>query len=1070
VGPPLHARRSTLEGFPYTMSLSGTVSDESLDQVRRAIELERRAGRRAAPVEIGEVRCVDEARHVWAVDVHASDPLPEGLDWAGATLARRLGDPGVPEDLESPFEAQILDVDGLHSRLYVTAHPDSPPSPGPARVHPFDFLRAPYTLVTSPRFAGARIELARRLAAARGHATADRVHARRALNAWNSGWGVVWGPPGTGKTWTLAQRVAELLRDPHERVLVLSTTNKAADQAALELGRACRTLGVRLDGVWRAGRSRDPHAFDQADLSALLPPATRELMPAMSRAERAVSLARGPARAMARHQVSDLQRRMPTLHLLAQDPRLRAGIATLHAGLRLVVSDAMVEWLAEGRAPFTTVVLDEAGLVGRAQAAAASLLAARRFMLIGDPRQLSPIARATRSMPPQVMRWVARSALHHLQVDQPLDHVQRLTRQRRMHPDICRGISALQYQGLLGDHESVIDRTWPGSGTLQSWPRLLWIPLDRLPGLSGADVTSARAEGGSRARPGTLTALEQLLQVGPELAQQQVLFISPYRAQARAVRAWAQERGLDWSASTVHAQQGAQADVVVFDTVHASSTAWSAAEWARLVNVGLSRARQLAVLIASEREASQPWMAPLRAHLAACIPSGGKLLPVKTRPDQAELFGAQLHISAASPDLDAPPPPRGTRLGDQIARRRRLRSVLSREQRILVERTLADAGPRLVRGVAGSGKTLVLARWAARALRGAKVEHLLVVFANAALRPLLDRMLREAWADESETSTAFPEERVQLLHVGQLLADLRLEVGLPEPTGEARWDYDAQAAAILERGPPEARFPLILVDEAQDLGHHALALLVGLAEPYKGNRPVMVFYDNAQNIYGRSRPNWKALGLDMRGRSYVMRESFRTTQPILELALNLCHRLRPLEHDPDVREQIREGLLERDETGWWRARYCEVHGELPHIGLYDTPEHEERAVVQQVQDWIRQQAVRPGDIRLVCFRRTRGERLAQLLSQADVPARFAASTRFEDDPHRVVVTTTHSMKGYDAEVVVVVGVDRFATRGRILVETLYVALTRARTVLHVTGTRHGEPALVTALQELRTRA
>ena len=103
----------------------------------------------------------------------------------------------------------------------------------------------------------------------------------------------------------------------------------------------------------------------------------------------------------------------------------------------------------------------------------------------------------------------------------------------------------------------------------------------------------------------------------------------------------------------------------------------------------------------------------------------------------------------------------------------------------------------------------------------------------------------------------------------------------------------------------------------------------------------MVFYDNAQNIYRRATPNWKALGLDMRGRSDVMRESFRTTRPILELALNLCDRLRPLERDPDIREQLRLGLLDK--------RVRELHHKLV---LSQNILQEERDLVKYLREKI----------------------------------------------------------------------------------------------------------------------
>src|SRR5690606_26140787 len=82
-----------------------------------------------------------------------------------------------------------------------------------------------------------------------------------------------------------------------------------------------------------------------------------------------------------------------------------------------------------------------------------------------------------------------------------------------------------------------------------------------------------------------------------------------------------------WRASTTHAQQGAEADVVVFDTVHAGSTAWSHEEWTRLVNVGMSRARHLLFVLASRLEMQEPYLRRLAGTLAPRIlrGSGGRV-------------------------------------------------------------------------------------------------------------------------------------------------------------------------------------------------------------------------------------------------------------------------------------------------------------------------------------------------------------------------------------------------------------------------------------------------------------
>jgi hypothetical protein len=55
----------------------------------------------------------------------------------------------------------------------------------------------------------------------------------------------LWGPPGTGKTWTLTALVEELY-SRNERTLILSNTNKAVDQVLLAL---CKRVGREHAGM-----------------------------------------------------------------------------------------------------------------------------------------------------------------------------------------------------------------------------------------------------------------------------------------------------------------------------------------------------------------------------------------------------------------------------------------------------------------------------------------------------------------------------------------------------------------------------------------------------------------------------------------------------------------------------------------------------------------------------------------------------------------------------------------------------------------------------------------------------
>ena len=629
-----------------------------------------------------------------------------------------------------------------------------------------------------------------------------------------------------------------------------------------------------------------------------------------------------------------------------------------------------------------------------------------------------------------------------------------------MHPEIRAVVSALSYRERLADAPGLADRPW-ADAFMRRLPRAMWCVLDEHTDRP-ASLHSERGDAGiSRRRPLAIAVVDALVSAYPSLRDADVLFVTPFRAQVQLVREAIRRMGLRrWRASTVHAQQGSEADVVLFDTVHASSTAWPADEWVRLVNVGLSRAKHLVVVLASRAEMDQPFMRPLRTGLAPRVLRRGRWEAAGPPPAElGSLFGVQ--PVSATPDralAGALPPADDDRLGAQIARRRALRPVMSMEQARLAHRELQDAGPRLVRGVAGSGKTLVLAHWVVRVLHGMRTPEVAIVYANKALLPLLRSVLDQVWAGLYPAPGPLPWDRVRLVHVGELLRDLLVERGLPERgPDESPFDYDRQAARVLEAGEGDGRFPAVFVDEAQDLGHTTLRLLITLtAQDERGTRPILIFYDNAQNVYGRRAPRWRELGLDLRGRADVMKESFRTTRPNTELALDVLDRLRPIADDPDLRELAHADppLLWRDAEGWWQAPFCSVDGVAPAVRIAETRQEELALITRQVQKWIRVDGVRPGDIRVLAMKNTRDALVAALRGAlAPIPVEDPRADGFMDCGDAVVVTTPHSFKGYDAELVIVAGVDGFHAEGRPLAAPLYVALTRARTMLLVTGTR-----------------
>lgn len=698
----------------------------------------------------------------------------------------------------SSWQGEVVEVNEADGEIYVsTEDSEHAPCTGAFYVRPFEFLEALRTIYNGEDFAGIHAILPGRLSAARGNqapsvAVAQQETLPEIAELWKHGWGILWGPPGTGKTYTIGRQVAACLADPTERVLVVSTTNKATDGAAISIGEALSGVNFQGKQLVRIGKNADYERFEKKNLEWMLEGGETDLL------RRSVELKKrlkqsldNDERARTRQELQRIQRALRDRALdIFQSSNASVVISTAFRAITLLRQFVIKAQVEAGRAPFTTVIMDEAGLLPRVATAALSLLASRRVMLVGDPMQLAPISKMSRLLPTSQAVWLARSGLNHLTSTKKLNpSVYLLTKQHRMHPDIRRVVSEYQYDGTLEDAEEIIDR-YPqrdlfGAGLSCA----LWYVLDE----EEADSPAIRAERGpanrSWVRQITRSVLEKIL-LSSEFPSQEGLFVSPFAAQAANIREFLVETNLaDWTASTVHSQQGAEARTVIFDTVNASSTAWPAAEWKRLVNVGISRSQEQLFVLASREEMQQPFLRPL-ADL---------LTPVK-----AVRNGSNVQFVKVPALREYQPPDETLRnpelLGHQVNSRKTMRPILSSDQQRL-SRLRMDGKPRLVRGVAGSGKTMVLANWLNQVVKDLQYndDKVWVVFANYALKGLIEDTIQRAW-DSSDPGHAFPWDRVDTLHVdevlGPFLQQLRRERGISYR--EDPFDYDAKSALYLK--------------------------------------------------------------------------------------------------------------------------------------------------------------------------------------------------------------------------------------------------------------------------------
>lgn len=1030
---------------------------------------------------------------VWVVQVGKSVEFDWTWEGAIAFRPKSLDDNSLFSDFsyqnaaykdEIEWQGEVVEVDESNGCLFISLdNPEAYPTTGSFFVRPFEFLSVLDAAFNDPAFEVVRHSMPSRLAAAEGGihpqvAKPIEVGLPHMRDWWSHSWSVLWGPPGTGKTWTTGQQVASVLEDPAERILVVSTTNRATDEVALSIGNAARSRSsVELDEgrLLRIGKGASLQSFVGIGLESMLRGTESEILYKIDELGRQFpSLDTWEEKALVRKQIVELRASSgDQSKRLFIDPEVRVVIATSFKAMNFLRDPIVRKMLEDGDAPFATIFIDEAGLMSRTAIVALSYLGARRVVLVGDSRQLAPISRISRILPTRQETWLASSGLSHLEnPNETPNAVHVLSEQRRMHPDVCRVVSDFQYGGFLTTALETQQRPSALAALLADYSRTIWYVLDE----ECDDLASIRAERGpgnkSWVRAITPTVLEKFFS-DSDVRQTHGLFISPYRAQAQAITQKLAEWRLDkWEASTVHSQQGSEADVVIFDTVNAGSYNWPCDEWKRLVNVALSRAREAVIVLASRSEMDEPYLKPLIRRLTPSIlVEENERFRWEQVDENTKFIRRRPHTNEQNIE-----PSKGG-IGKQIDNRKTLAPILSQEQQRLTNWSL-DGKPRLVRGVAGSGKSIVLCSWLAKTvekLQDRPDVRIWAVYANRSLHKLLRHSVESAWndlfKDQLFKPPEFPWDKVSLLHVRDVLAGMLPSASLSMDV--FAFDYDRAAEEFLNRQNVDQLLPrcsALFIDEAQDMGPSTLKLLISVVEQTHADDPnsrsAHIFYDNAQNVYGRKTPKWSEFGLDMRGRSTILRESFRSTKPISEFAVNVLSRLTPDDPREDHAELLRIGLLEkstREGQEWLQVRFNQIDGPKPIYHGYKDRTSEVVAIASHLRHFIQVEGISPNDICLIYNGKSVVQELEAKLGpqMRDIGVELSVQTNrpFERRDNTLVATTPHSYKGYESEVVLIPGVDQFVGGdGQILANALYVAMTRARSVLSLYGVSGGSPA------------
>jgi hypothetical protein len=424
--------------------------------------------------------------------------------------------------------------------------------------------------------------------------------------------------------------------------------------------------------------------------------------------------------------------------------------------------------------------------------------------------------------------------------------------------------------------------------------------------------------------------------------------------------------------------------------------------------------------------------------------------------------------------------------------------TLSDEQQRLSSQNWTG-GPRLIRGVAGSGKTIVLANNLARCLQRShgtegwlfgdlmSKPKLLAVCYNRTLVPFIQKKVAVSF--QQRTGRTLPDDAVEVTYYNGLLYRLSKK-GLwryhriDDVGEEARVQRYLNELEHVRMNQPDLldslNYDAIFVDEGQDFLENDFKLLKGLCRTAKeGGEPnLYIFYDDAQNYLVRPRPNWRSLGLNLVGaRSQVMTRCFRNTRAIIETSLNVLYGRfaessveRPTKEFGDIGTLEEKGLI-KDHGDRYEVRFAVRDGQLPRLTIAPTWIDEGRLIIERLRWLIEEQRVRPEDVLVLANSWKRILVLARAITAAKIPAlggvHVAKDNR--DRPLRrpgyIGLSTVASAKGYDAYCTLLAAANDFGADLKRRA-SFYIGCTRAIEYLEVFA--HQRTALVTEFERALT--
>lgn len=409
----------------------------------------------------------------------------------------------------------------------------------------------------------------------------------------------VWGPPGTGKSFTLAAIIRALYEFQEERTVVCCVSNVAVDELAKKVIDIVNNEKLIVDAgnFYRAGHSTDEKIL-----------ATDYLFPkddATTMIRKEIEMKHKKLESLSLSQASEQKDAIIEIKAEIKDLRVCLKNHTEYlVGKSRVVYSTIANFILNeqiNNSKFDNLIVDEASMLALPQLIALAKNVTKRIILVGDFQQLSPISLVPdKHLRDNVFKIAgicigntSHKALH------------LLMNQRRSHVKIVDIINKVFYDGKL--HAEIYEsndlvNAGPFNGRVIST-------------VSVMDSAYRFTKGGTRQNVKSAEYIISLLNEYSNgvSANFSIGIITPYKGQASLLKALLMEQNYEQQflerikIGTVHTFQGSECDIIIYDIVDCdkcenqknltTGKIYGGKEGEQLLNVALSRARYKLIIV-----------------------------------------------------------------------------------------------------------------------------------------------------------------------------------------------------------------------------------------------------------------------------------------------------------------------------------------------------------------------------------------------------------------------------------------------------------------------------------------